>query len=199
MSKPRRPVPGLPADVPRCVKRPQVELLARLRDHCSLLREYRTRLGRGQHRFLGEVAGKLRLLVCEQGHRGRPLLLGLMEEKRYRQDVIVEQTVKPFGTYLSETVVQWSDSVSLPDGSLQVVEPGYLSRHDLVKVCAEQYGAAHEDWEWDPRLRSYLNYDRDHLVGELCKTADVVVSVAVDFLRAVQPEEKELSSDENQA
>jgi hypothetical protein len=60
------------------IKRSQSEMLEALKEHRDLLREYHDRacMG-GDNRFLGEVAGKLRLLVLKTG-RNRPLLLDLM-------------------------------------------------------------------------------------------------------------------------
>jgi hypothetical protein len=64
----------------RRVPREVAELVERLREHTSLLREYSERaFADGDDRYLGEIAAKLRLLVYEHG-RNRPLLIDLMEE-----------------------------------------------------------------------------------------------------------------------
>ena len=66
------------------MKRPRVpreieELVEALRQHTDLLADYGQRaFGGGDERYLGEVAGKLRLLVYDRG-RNRPLLLDLMQ------------------------------------------------------------------------------------------------------------------------
>src|SRR2546422_970012 len=70
------------------------ELVERLRMHCDLLEEYHQKACiESDTRYLGEIAGKLRLLVY-RSPSNRPLLLDLMSETGLR---ILAQFNKPGG------------------------------------------------------------------------------------------------------
>src|SRR5262249_24368935 len=65
----------------RMVQRPLMDLIAALRRHVELLRIYAHHAFQERNElFLGEVAGKLRMLVAEHGRSQRSLLLDLMDE-----------------------------------------------------------------------------------------------------------------------
>jgi hypothetical protein len=63
------------------LQRPLIDLIAALRRHVELLRIYAHHAFQERNElFLGEVAGKLRMLVAEHGRSQRSLLLDLMDE-----------------------------------------------------------------------------------------------------------------------
>src|SRR5690242_15642906 len=65
----------------RMLQRPLADLIAALRRHVELLKVYAHHAFQERNElFLGEVAGKLRMLVAEHGRSQRPLLLDLMDE-----------------------------------------------------------------------------------------------------------------------
>ena len=65
----------------RMLPRNLKDLVAALRRHVELLRVYAHHAFQERNElFLGEVAGKLRMLVAEHGRSQRPLLLDLMDE-----------------------------------------------------------------------------------------------------------------------
>ena len=65
----------------RMLPRHLIDLVAALRRHVELLRAYAHYVFQERNElFLGEVAGKLRMLVAEHGRSQRPLLLDLMDE-----------------------------------------------------------------------------------------------------------------------
>ena len=64
---------------PRIPRRTQ-DLADSLERHLKLLKEFATKaFNDGDEDYLGEIAGKLRVLVYEKG-RNKPLLLSLMDE-----------------------------------------------------------------------------------------------------------------------
>jgi hypothetical protein len=64
----------------RRVERQLPELVQTLRDEVEKLWEFgKLAFEEGRDEYLGEVAAKLRLLVCEP-RQGRPLLLAIMDE-----------------------------------------------------------------------------------------------------------------------
>jgi hypothetical protein len=127
------------------IQRPLKDLVAALRRHVELLRVYAHHaFQEGDGLFLGEVAGKLRMLVTEHGQR--PLLLDLMDE--LGADVRIKLNMPPqlqdpdrdkeitLRHYMGRT------AVGIATGS------GFrmLSHSQLVREWANQYGTAHEAW-----------------------------------------------------
>jgi hypothetical protein len=86
------------AQPPARIPRELPELVQTLRRHVELLRDCGKRAFEDENPdYLGEVAGKLRLLVLDRGSN-KPLLLGLMREF----DVDIEVTIKaPYRPRLS--------------------------------------------------------------------------------------------------
>ena len=120
-------------------------MIAALRRHVELLRIYAQHAFQERNElFLGEVAGKLRMLVAEHGHRS--LLLDLMDELgaavRFKlnlppvkdPDYDKEITLRH---YMGRT------GLGIATGS------GFrmLSHSKFVREWANQYGTAHEAWK----------------------------------------------------
>lgn len=125
------------------------DLLTALQRHLKLLREYAIRaFDNGDEDYLGEVAGKLRVLVYERG-RNKPLLLSLMDTFGVKIPIKLRKVhtsrVDPYKAgekvslrqFLEMTVYAFSD----PGRETKV------TRMDLIGLWAQKLGAAHEDWE----------------------------------------------------
>jgi hypothetical protein len=179
------------------VGRPRVlrdfaELVAALERHTALLREYHQKAFiDGGERYLGEIAGKLRLLVYEHG-RNKPLLLHLMDELKVESLVTVtgppQFEIEP-GIHGGDRVDlrTWLEMLSFAatatDGELL-----RLTKKQVIGLWAQQQGAAHEDWTLDESLVRLR--DRGVFIGELPAGSQVlrglsttVLSVAEDVVR----------------
>jgi hypothetical protein len=126
-------------------------MAAALSDHVALLSRYIDAAVAGDPLYLGEIAGKLRLLVISKG-RNKPLLLRFAELTGDELTITLEAPPLPplpghpgagdtiaFETFLDLVAValqtQHSEGQLIP-----------LSHREFVATWAEQYGAAHEDW-----------------------------------------------------
>lgn len=133
----------------RALSEPLAAGVGALRRHVELLREYARRaFEAGDPAFLGEVAGKLRLLVLGTGTQ-RPLLLHLLDEFEMDIEVSVRPPFGPSTLCLDD----YLDSLAFAGQT----SAGYvrLSHSDVIAAGAQQAGAAHEDWELEePFARS---------------------------------------------
>lgn len=167
--------------------RSDAELLQRLQDHLSLLREYVDNYG-AEHdrRYLGEIAGKLRLLVT-RGRQNRPLLIDLMTKFGSRLMVVpfhpFDTAPRSLAAFLDELAVAVRD------------ETDVLHRFtgaELIGAWAQQTGAAHEDWEQDRGLLTALNIPV-YVLGDqvtansLLGLAKTVLSIGEGFLQDLRP------------
>jgi hypothetical protein len=133
------------------VERPVADMAAALRNHVTLLSRYIDAAEAGDPLYLGEIAGKLRLLVIRKDGN-KPLLL------RFAQLTGDELTVTLAGPPIPPlpgqpgagdtiTIETFLDLVAValptPDSGGRLVP---LSNREFVTTWAEQYGAAHEDW-----------------------------------------------------
>jgi hypothetical protein len=168
------------------VTRTQRDLISRLAEHCAILEDFHQRACRqGETRYLGEIAGKLRVLV-HQSRTNRPLLLDLMAETavtvRFTIDSPRGQRQTDLHTYLSELAC----AIRLASGEL-----AELSKYDLIALWSQQSGAAHEDWALDERLATvfsggfFVNGQPIHGAA-LCGICRTVLHVAREFLAEVQ-------------
>jgi hypothetical protein len=137
--------------------------------HTRLLQGYCERAFRdGEQDYLGEVAGKLRLLAIDS-RQNEPLLLRVMKANnldiRIRVGVpIRELTVEAF-------LDLFAGAALMADGKWA----SYTNR-TLIRAWAEQIGAAHEDWNMDEGLRRLLTLPA--YVGERQMTAEVLKTAA---------------------
>jgi hypothetical protein len=134
------------------VERLLADMAAALRNHITLLSRYIDAATDGDPLYLGEIAGKLRLLVIRKdGHK--PLLLRFAEltgdELTVRLDAppIPPLPGQP-GAGDTIAIETFLDLVAValptPDSGGRLVP---LSNREFVTTWAEQYGAAHEDWD----------------------------------------------------
>jgi hypothetical protein len=129
------------------VTRPQRDLIARLQEHCAILEDFHQKACReGQTAYLGEVAGKLRVLVY-QSRMNRPLLLDLMTETGVAVSFTIDSPRGQRQTDLHSYLSELACAIRLGSGEL-----AELSKYDLIALWSQQSGAAHEDWALDERL-----------------------------------------------
>jgi hypothetical protein len=130
-----------PTRTPR-IARPEPELLRALEQHTRLLRDYANRaFNEGDDAYLGEVAGKLRVLVYEEG-RNRPLLLALMDTLRIDVPIVLDGPGGPFPPItLREYLDGTAFAIRISSGEL--VDRSYKQ---VIGLWAQQHGASHEDW-----------------------------------------------------
>ncbi len=129
------------------IKRNKKELIERLINHLELLIEYAEKAFSKyeQDKYIGEVAGKLRLLVTNFGHN-KPLLLDLMHSFDYERHFYLYNFKKPFTlrTYMLFYVGYSKGKYN-------------YTNERLIRHVAQQMGAAHEDSE----ISSELFYAKD--------------------------------------
>jgi hypothetical protein len=133
------------------VERPVADMASALRNHVTLLSRY-IDAAAGDPLYLGEVAGKLRLLVIRKdGHK--PLLLRFAEFTGDELAVTLDAPpIPPLpgqpGAGDTITIETFLDLVAValptPDSGGRLVP---LSNREFVTTWAEQHGAAHEDWD----------------------------------------------------
>jgi hypothetical protein len=153
--------------------RSEEEVFHRLRINLDLLREHSGKaFGEGEEGYLGEVAGKLRVLVHE-GRSNQPLLLGLLDKLDCLDAISITIDGPPIRPPRPPDLPQeigWAvpgdrlnlrQYMTLAGCAVKLPSTGelcWLSHADAVKLWAEQTGAAHEDWALDERLAAILNY-----------------------------------------
>ncbi len=181
-----------PAEIPRDVP----DLLESLRRHFRLLRDFAARSFQGRdYDYLGEVATKLRLLVYEGG-TNKPLLLALMDE--FDLDVPIKlggPPIKPLpGQPGQGDEISLREYLSLTAYGIRTRSQDFvqLTKKQLIRIWATQYGAAHEDWEFDEAFAAaresgiFIGGD-PALVAELRVTTEAVLHVADKFLSSLTP------------
>ena len=129
------------------MKRTPEDLTEALRRHLRLLHQFCERaFEAGDHDYLGEVAGKIRLLAIREG-RNRPLLLDLMDHYSIGGTTIVARAIR-----LREDGPKIGDQITLSeyfDLPAYCVQKQVVSKRTLISIWAAQHGAAHEDWRLD--------------------------------------------------
>jgi hypothetical protein len=160
--------------------RPQADLLDALASHVRVLQaHFEHAFRQGNADYFGEVAGKLRLLVCKT-RTNRPLLLDLMDEFGFEQTFELRSSGNL--TTLREYMTMLAYAGTLPTG-----ESVSMSNSELVLAWSQQLGASHEDWDIDPAL-AHAVYAGVYIGGvpataaALRATARTVLHVADSFL-----------------
>jgi hypothetical protein len=138
------------ADLPPRVDRSLQELAERLRDHTALLNEYIDKVKNGDRRYLGEVAGKLRLLVSGRQAKNKPLLFLLANATG---DDLTFEVGGPPGFDWGYGVSGQSASLAAYLDSMAFIVGGHtLTNAEVIRRWAQQHGSAHEDWQVDRHL-----------------------------------------------
>jgi hypothetical protein len=133
------------------VQRSAADMATALGHHVTLLSRYIAAAKAGDPLYLGEIAGKLRLLVITKGGN-KPLLLRFAELAGDELMIALEEAPIPplpghagvgdaidIGTFLDLVAV----ALQIPDSGGELIP---FSHREFVTAWAQQYGAAHEDW-----------------------------------------------------
>lgn len=167
------------------VNREHPELIARLREHCAILEDFHQKACReGQVQYLGEIAGKLRVLT-HRSRSNRPLLIELMAVAGIEVPITIDKPRGRYTTDLPSYLSSLACAIRLPSGEL-----AELSNSDLIALWSQQSGAAHEDWALDERLAtvfaSGLFVGGQPIHGRtLCGICRTVLFVGREFLGRV--------------
>lgn len=131
-----------------------------MRSHLSLLREYSVRaFDKGDASFLGEVAGKLRVLVY-QSRSNKPLLLDLMDHYRIEIEIPISDPTGDFKVTPNEYLDLLAFAIRTPTQGLVQV-----TNRELIGLWAQQHGASHEDWEINEELASVFTISGQLSIG----------------------------------
>lgn len=163
------------------------DLLKSLRKHVSLLREYHEKaFNEGNADYLGEVAGKLRLLVYEWG-RNKPLLKDMM--KRFNIDVRLEMIGPAFPN--GANIDEYFNHVCGAFGSTDGKERIEVTPMGVVATWAQQMGSSHEDPSLDRHFVELINHGlfingRQIAVDELRRASKFVLLTAEYFFQDLE-------------
>jgi hypothetical protein len=180
------------------VQRAATDMAAALSQHVALLSRYIDAAVAGDPLYLGEIAGKVRLLVMSKGGN-KPLLLHFAELTGDELTITLEEPPIPplpgqpgagdtiaLETFLDLVAV----ALQTPDSGGQLIP---LSHREFVTTWAEQYGAAHEDWsrlETSPASVAFpvrLEGRKAHALT-LLRIADAIHHVAEGYLAQLTDE-----------
>ncbi len=167
--------------------RPLFELVAALRTHVSLLLDYRKlAFQKGDVRYYGEVATKLRLLFCPiEGNRHHiPLAIQLMTE--FGCSPVVSDN--SFDGPQMHRLEKWLSSLNYLTST--ALGPREFTTAELIRTWAEQNGAAHEDWDWSPGFRPNQHgglriLGQEPEILSLRNATDTLLGIATDFLKHI--------------
>ncbi len=125
-------------------------MVQRLINHLEILIDFADKsFYEYQHeKYLGEVAGKLRVLVVET-RTNKPLLLGLMDHFHYERewDGTLPNSKFTLRTYMYMLAIYSKDHCT-------------FSNEKIIRYLSQQSGGSHEDWELDSELHYLLYEDR---------------------------------------
>lgn len=162
-------------------------MVEQLRKHVRLLEEFWEKAFReGNRDYLGEVAGKLRLLATES-RSNVPLLIKLLEETEIDIPIVLDEPGPPRQPLSLEQYM----ALEVEGHRLQSGEFHMFTASELVGAWAQQTGASHEDWGMDEGLRIALEVPV-YLAGMQAGAASLqaiagnVLSVARQFLAALE-------------
>jgi hypothetical protein len=179
------------AALPPRVERSLHELADRLADHARLLVEYIDKVKNGDRRYLGEVAGKLRLLVSGRQAKNKPLLFLLADATG---DDLTFQVGGPPGFDWGYGVgVQRATLAAYLESMAFIVGGHTLTNAEVIRLWAQQHGSAHEDWHVDRRLLALTGSpliagDVPPADQTLISIASTVATVSTNYLDGLTPE-----------
>jgi len=173
-------------------KKPRVprdisSLLVSLRTHQRLLKDYSVKaFNEGDASFLGEVAGKLRVLVY-RGGTNKPLLLDLINHYQFEIKIPMSDITGDYQVTPNEYLERLAYAIRTPTRGLVQV-----TNHELIGLWAQQHGASHEDWEIDEELASAFALSRQLSIGgypaivrQLRAISNTVIWVCDQFLQHI--------------
>jgi len=174
-------------------------LIKTLKAQSDLLEEYYfNAFTKKDIKYLGEVAGKLRLLVYEGGSN-IPLLLSLMDKLQIDIPIKLDgPSVQPLPSEPGP-----GDSISLR--KYLEMKACYIkvksklipiTKRELIAKWSQQFGSAHQDWSLDEDFYNTINsgfYFNELPISalELKTTAKTILYVCEKFLEKTQNESKQ--------
>lgn len=168
--------------------------MAALRQHVRLLDEHAKRaFVEHDAAYVGEVAGKLRLLVWDKPPSNRALLLGLMDD--FDVNPLLEFD-KPRGRVhvsLRDYLNQMACAIRVGD---KLVETTHI---DFIRAWAEQEGAAHEDWAHTPEFAAIREQSRQISIGGYPIGVSALRSITANVMSVATRVLEELSSKQQAA
>lgn len=169
------------------IVRSDEDLLESLGRHIRLLRDYNVKAFKENNAdYLGEVAGKLRLLVYERG-RNKPLLKDTM--KKFNIDVRLEMIGPAFpnGANIGEYFSHVCGAFGSTDGKERIE----VTPMGVVVTWAQQMGSSHEDPLLDKEFAELINHGlfingRQIAVDELRRASKFVLLAAEYFFQDLE-------------
>lgn len=177
------------------VQRTVKGMLKTLQSQTELLRDYYYKaFVEKKTYYLGEVAGKLRLLVIDEGSN-KALLIRLME--KFNDEILITLKGPPFKPHPSK--FKNGDKISIPEFLNLESSFNYevtknenknseiITKRKLIKKWSEQFGSAHQDWSIDDDFYRFLK-PQFYVCGipfqgyELKETAKAILHVCEQFL-----------------
>jgi len=159
-------------------------MLAVLEKHMRLLRTYvKNVLEQRDEDYLGEIAGKLRLLLIDSRHN-RALLLAVANAYGLTASVVVSGPPVQ-GRRAGE--MQWPSFLDSTAAAIRVESNGELaivSHRELIRAWAEQAGAPHEDWQVDEAFSRLVSIGVTY--GDFQITAHQLVALSTHVIRSAK-------------
>jgi hypothetical protein len=140
--------------------RPFGELVEQLRAHVSLLPDYVPRAEEGDRRYLGEIAGKLRLLVLDKG-ANKASLLRIADRAHVDLRIHLDRPPVRDPAIPADNIVTLRQYLDLLAVALRVTPESdleQLTNAEFIALWAQQHGAAHEDWSLDERFQASRDF-----------------------------------------
>ena len=178
------------------IPRTDEDLLKTLKEEIQKLKEfYYLVYYKDDLKYLGEIAGKLRILVVDEGgKRHKALLLELMDKFNCHIPYVHDgpPMIDPPhpGDELSLRVFL---DLRAYMGRTRSGELADMTKKDVIIAWSQQRGSAHQDWEIEEDLDSFLNSGTMLNVNglpihalELRATTKIVLNIADKFLKKIQ-------------
>ncbi|MDH3340386.1 MAG: hypothetical protein OEL84_03765 [Nitrosopumilus sp.] len=177
------------------IPRSTTEMLRSLQIQTDLLKDYYNKaFAEGKTQYLGEIAGKLRILVIK-GDSNKPLLLELMNkfEDEFQFSLNGPPGKSLANNYRNGDKVSIEEFLNLESHFIDEAKkrkttgPEIITKRQLIKQWSQQMGSAHQDWAIDKDFHKFLK-PRFYAHGiplhalELKATAKIILDICEKFL-----------------
>ena len=177
------------------IPRSLIEMLQSLQIQTDLLKDYYNKaFVEGKTQYLGEIAGKLRILVIK-GDSNKPLLLELMNKfgDEFQFSLNGPPGKSLTSNYKSGDKISIEEFLNLEahfnDEAKKRKTSGIeiITKRQLIKQWSQQMGSAHQDWAIDKDFHKFLK-PRFYVHGipvhalELKATAKIILDICEEFL-----------------